>query len=178
MTEVSKREKMKGKVVAELKRFLFIAGYVWLLHTIFEIHRYFVLRQVVPAHVSAFRVGFAGINALVLGKVIATGEILKIGKHTGKRAMLYSVLLKSALFAALLVVFQVVEDIVKGLFHGQSIAESFEIPGGDMLGMVLLGVMLFVALIPLFLFTEVQESIGKEKLRSLMFETTTRADAA
>ncbi|HUO60765.1 MAG TPA: hypothetical protein VMU24_08870 [Candidatus Acidoferrales bacterium] len=182
MQDVSKLQKMKGKAAAELKRFAFIAAYLWVLLVVFEMHRYFVLRQVAPASLSGYRVGFAAINCLVLGKIIATGEILHLGQHTGRRALIVSVLLKSALFAALLVAFQVIEDVAKGLFRGESVAESFKIPGGDALGTIMLAVMVFVVLIPLFLFTTIQESIGREKLHSLMFErtadTTTKADAA
>jgi hypothetical protein len=38
--------------------------------------------------------------------------------------------------------------------------------------------MAFVVLIPLFLFTEVQEAIGKEKLQSIIFHERSKADAA
>jgi hypothetical protein len=38
--------------------------------------------------------------------------------------------------------------------------------------------MAFVVLIPFFLFTEVQQVIGKEKLHSLILQERSKADAA
>jgi hypothetical protein len=47
--------------------------------SLFEIHRFIVLSQANAAVLSGYRLGFAAVNALVLGKVILIGQALHAG---------------------------------------------------------------------------------------------------
>jgi hypothetical protein len=108
------------------------------------------------------------------------GEALHVGERlSGKKLLLYSVLFKSALFAVLVVCLDVVEEIIVGLIHGKSFSASIpRLGGGGLEGVILVSVILFVVLIPLFLLTEVQKAVGKESLRSLVFHERSKNDAA
>jgi hypothetical protein len=146
----------------------------------FEIHRIAVLRAVnYHSAVSGYRIGFAAVNALIMGKVILVGEALHFGERFREKRVIYSALLTSAVFALLAICFNVVEGEIVGLIHGKSIAASIpEMGGGGLEGMALYGIMAFVVLIPFFLFAELQQLIGKDKLHSLILEKRSRADAA
>jgi hypothetical protein len=170
---------VKERAVTELKRFAVIAFYLWALFSLFEIHKYAVLREVNMASLSGYKIGFALVNALIIGKVILIGQVLHVGEQLSEKRLIFSVLFKSAAFALLVLCFDVVEDLIVGLIHGKSLAASIpKLGGGGLEGMLLFCIMAFVVLIPLFLFTEVQEAIGKEKLQSIIFHERSKADAA
>jgi len=50
--------------------------------------------------------------------------------------------------------------------------------GGGLEGIIIYNVMASVVLIPFFLFAELQQSLGKDKLHSLILQKRSRADAA
>jgi hypothetical protein len=167
--------------VTELKNFVAIAAYLWVLFSLFEIHRVVVLRQAHASFLSGsgYRVGFAAVNALVLGKVILLGQAIHAGERLRRTRLIQSVMYKSGVFAFLLVCFDMVEEVIIGLLHGKSIATSIpQLGGGGIVGVSLVGIMVFVVLIPLFLFTELERVIGKDKLHSIILHKDSTANAA
>jgi hypothetical protein len=146
----------------------------------FEIHRYAVLRTVDhSASVSNYRIGFAAVNALIIGKFILIGESLHLGEQFGEKRLIYSVLFKSVMFALFAIACNVVEGVIVSLIHGTSIVESIpQMGGGGLEGMALYGIMGAIVLIPFFLFTEVQQLLGKDRLHSLILQKRSKADAA
>ncbi len=171
--------KVKERAATELKKFAMIALYLWALFSLFEIHKYTVLREFNLSSLSGYKIGFAAINALIMGKVILIGEALHVGEQLREKRLIFSVLFKSAAFALLVVCFDIVEEVIVGMIHGKSLVASIpQMGGGGLEGKALFGVMAFVVLIPFFLFTEVQQAVGKEKLRSIIFHERPKVDAA
>jgi hypothetical protein len=171
----------KKRAVIELKNFVAIAAYLWVLFSVFEIHRVVILRQAHASSLSGlgYRVGFAAVNALVLGKVILLGQALHAGERLRKTRLIHSVLYKSGVFAFLLICFDIGEEVIIGLLHGKSIAASIpQLGGGGVVGVLLVGIMAFVVLIPLFLFTELERVIGKDNLHSIILHNGSTANAA
>lgn len=175
-TQPTRSAKVKERAVTELKKYAAIALYLWVLFSLFEIHRYAVLRQLHIHSLSGYKIGFAAINALIMGKIILIGEALHVGDQLSEKRLIYSVLFKSGAFALLVVCFDVVEEVIVGLIHGKSLVASIpKLGGGGLEGMILFGIMAFVVLIPFFLFTEVQQAVGKEKLQSVIFHERSKA---
>jgi len=141
----------------------------------FEVHRYFVLKELSLTEISGFRIGFALINALILGKVFLVGEALHIGERFRTERLVTLVLLRTAMFTLFLLFFQSIEELIVGLIHGKTAAAS--LPGGFE-RVLMEGCMGFVVLIPFFLYTEVQRVCGEEKVRSLIFGKRPKLDAA
>lgn len=169
------------RALIELKRFVATAAYLWVLLSLFEIHRVVVLRQAhaSPLSGSGYRLGFAVVNAFVLGKVIVLGQALHAGERLKRRRLIQSVLYQSGLFAALLVCFDILEEVIVGLLRGKSFAASIpQLGGGGLIGVLLVGIMAFVVLIPLFLFTELQRAIGQDNLHSIILRNGSKANAA
>jgi hypothetical protein len=178
---ISDQQKLnaKEKALTELKGLIAITLYLWVLFSLFEIHRFAVLREVHLTSISGYRLGFAAVNAFVLAKVILLGETLRVGEQFREKRLIHSVLFKSAIFALLLMSFHIVEEVIVGVIHGKSISASVpQMAGGGLEGKILYGVMAFVLLIPFFLFTEVQRVLGKEKMHWLILEKRSKADAA
>jgi hypothetical protein len=173
--------KIRHRAATELRRFVAIAAYLWVLLSVFEIHRVVVLRQAHASSLSGsgYRFGFALVNALVLGKVILLGQVLHAGERLREARLMHSVMYKAGVFALLLVCFEVVEEVMIGLLHGKSIIASIpQLGGGGVLGVLLLGIMAFVVLIPLFLFTELERVIGKDNLHSIIMHNDSKTNAA
>ena len=173
------KQKVKEKAISEVRRFAAIVSYLWVLLSLFELHRFAVLREVHQTSDSGYRFGLAAINAFVLGKVILIAQDLHLGERFGEKRIVNSALFKSAVFALLLVCFDVLEEVIVGVIHGKSVAASVpQIGGGGLEGKVIVGIIGFVVLIPFFLFTEMQRVLGKGELHSLIFRNRPKADAA
>lgn len=157
---------VKERALHQLKQFLFIFLYLFVLLVVFAMDRSIVLEQ---HNLSFTDYGFALVNALVLGKVILVAEDLHLGRGLEGRPLAYPVLLKSLLFAAVLVSFHILESILKGWWHDRTLLESIsEI--GAFKGIAFLSFMMFVVLIPFFAFREMARVLGPAVLRTLLFE--------
>jgi hypothetical protein len=163
---------LKQKALEEARRMLVITAYLWVLFSVFEVHRVAVLRgQHLP---TSYRIGFSLINALILAKVILVADALHAGKRKAGTTMFAAVMFKSGILAIILVCFNVVEDVMVGLFHGKTLAESVpEVAGGGLEGQLLVGLMIFVVLIPFCAFEELRRAIGQDAFNDLLFRRKT-----
>lgn len=85
---------------------------------------------------------------------------------------------KPLAFSILFLVFDVVEEVVVGVFKGKTIGESIPIiGGGSPTDVVFVGIILAIALMPFFAFSEVGRVIGEPELHSLMFTGGPKAAA-
>jgi fumarate reductase subunit C len=166
---------MSANVFDEVMKFLAIAFYLWVMFGVFALHE-----SVVSAkdHIDYHFYGFAFINALILGKVMLIAEDLHFADWFKDRPLIYPILCKAVAFSILFLVFDVVEEVVVGVFKGKTIGESIPIIGGGSLsGVFFVGIILAVALIPFFAFREVGRVIGERESHSLMFTGGPKAAA-
>jgi fumarate reductase subunit C len=158
---------LKQRVLDEVIKFLAIAFYLWVMFGVFALHE-----SVVSAkdHIDYHFYGFALVNALILGKVMLVAEDLHFADWFKGRPLIYPILCKAVAFSILFLVFDVVEEVLVGVFKGKTIGESIPmIGGGTPSGVFFVGIILAVALIPFFAFREVGRAIGERALHSLMF---------
>ena len=166
---------LKQRVFDEVIKFLAIAFYLWVMFGVFALHE-----SVVSAknHIEYHFYGFALINALILGKVMLVAEDFHFADWFKDRPLIYPILCRAVAFSILFLVFDVVEEVVVGVFRGKTIGESIPIIGGGTLsGVVFVGIILAVALIPFFAFREIGRVIGERELHSLMFTGGPKAAA-
>jgi hypothetical protein len=105
------------------------------------------------------------------------GEDFHVAERLKGKRLFNSILFKSAVYAVLLVCFNVVEEVIVGMWHGKTLAQSIpQVGGGGLEGELIVWTILFVVLIPFFAYTELRRGLGKDHLHSLMF--TKRPDAA
>jgi hypothetical protein len=159
---------MKEKVVHEIRQLVFMFLYLFVWFGLFTIHESIVLGQ---HHISYAPYGFAAVNALILAKVMLVAEDLHLGHRFEDRPLIYPVLFKSLLFAIVFICFHVVEHVIVGLWYGKAILQSMPgFGGGGIEGVFLVGVLMSVALIPFFAFTEISRVLGLAALQSLIFK--------
>jgi hypothetical protein len=158
---------LKAKALHEFVRFATMFAYLWAMFVLFQIHQYVVLAQhQIPF--TQFGVGF--MNALVLAKVMLVADDLRLGDWRGRRPLIYPVLLRSVLFAIVFIVFDVIEKMVIGVYHGKAVAESIETPGGaGILGGIIVAIIIAVALVPFFAFVEVSRLMDPGELARIFF---------
>lgn len=164
---------LKQKAYREMKEFLFIALYLWIVFGMFITYKAVILTQ----HQIDFEAhGIALINALALGKIILIARALHLGERASDEPLIYPTLRQSAIFSVLLACFKILEDIIVGFFHGRTASESLaELFGGTWKGLLIATVFLFVILIPFFGFGELQGILGEGTLGRLFFR---RRDAS
>ena len=169
-----RRTELKKKAISEAKKFAVIVGYLWMLFFLLQLHRVTILREQNPLDPLGFRVGFALINALILGKIILIAEAFHFGERNKGRPLVYEIIFKSVVFSILLVCCDVLEEVLVGVFHKKTIIESIPaLGGGGVEGVLLIGLMMFIVLIPFFSFAEVARVIGEDELRSMIFKGRT-----
>jgi hypothetical protein len=170
-----KKATLKEKAVEEFRLMMLIAAYLAVFFAAFLTYRRLISREF---GVTSFHYGFAIIEALIIAKVILIGKALGLAKKPTGRALIYSALRASVLYAVLVGIFTILEHILDGLLHHKTLAASVHTlldQGVDeILGRT---VVLFVAFIPFFALWELDRVLGERKLFDLFFRSKSRPAA-
>jgi hypothetical protein len=162
---------IKQKGLKEGRRLLWIFVYLWVLLGLFAAHKSIVLND--PDFF--YHQGFAFINAWLLAKVMLTAEMLHIADSLKHRPVIYPIVLKSAVFSTILISFYLIEEVLVGMWHGKTVTESLPaIGGGGLEGILVVGIIMFVVLMPFFALGEIARDIGDGKLYELFFVRRTK----
>jgi hypothetical protein len=157
--------------VREARKLVVIFLYLWVLFGLFALHKSILL----PDAGILYGQGFAMVNAFVLAKVMLIADNLHVGENFETRPLIYPVLFRSALFAIILVCFDLIEEVVVGTLRGKTVSESIDaIGGGTLEGILSVGVIIFVVLIPFFAFREMTKVVGNREMRDLLFVRRTK----
>jgi len=135
---------------------------IWVVLALLGLHRTIVLEQ---AHLDYRAQGFALLNALMLAKAMLVADDLGLGDRYTDRPLIYSVFWHCAAFTVILICFHVAETAASAWLRGKPVAE--DIAGG--MGEVLaVAAIVFVMLIPFFMFSEIGRVVGADKLWHLL----------
>ena len=151
----------------QLKEFLLIALYLWVVFGLLVMFKSVVLAE---HHIDFAYHGFAIINALALAKVMLTAKDLHLGEKFNEAPLIYPTLLKSALFTLVMACFKILEDAAIGLYHGQSFHQSIaDLGGGTWKAILTLALLLFAVLVPFVGYGELGRVLGEGKLERFFF---------
>ncbi len=165
--DAAAKAELKKKAKHELKELLVIFSYLAFFFCALVTYNMLLLHQL---HVEYWSYSFALINALVITKVIMIGEYAHVGKRGESRSLLVSALWKAFVYSWLVFAFHVVEEIIKRLIHGDSVATaSREVRIDELLARSLI---VFCTFIPLFAFREFRRVMGEEEFQALLFKKT------
>jgi hypothetical protein len=161
------RAGLKSKALHEAKEFFWIFVYLWLCFGVFILYKSLILAE---HQIDYAGYGLALVKALVLGKVILVAEGLHLADRHKDKPLIYPTLYKSVVFFVLLVLFSILEKVVRGFFEHKAITESLSELGGGSLPAILAGALvMFVVLVPFFAFREIGRVLGQNKLYDLFF---------
>ena len=161
----------KKRALDELRNLSITVLYIWILLSVFTLHREIVLANYHINYSAKF--GFAFINAVILAKFMWLGEILHAGKKAAGKALLYSTLWNSALFTVFLMVCHLLEEALVKVWHGQSFAASFSETVADPRDIFAPMLVVFVVLIPFFFAKGLIEILGKDEIKRLLLKDNT-----
>jgi len=166
----------KKRVLNELRKLSITVIYLWILLSVFTLHREIILASYHINYSAKF--GFAFINAVILAKFMWLGEILHVEKKAAGKALLYSTLWNAALFAFILMVCHLVEEALVKVWHGHSFAASFFEAVADPRAMFATMLLMFVVLTPFFFAKGLIEILGKDEIKRLLLKAHTEGSAA
>lgn len=161
--------KIRERAIEEVRQFLVMFLYLWILFGMFALYQRILLRQ---EGVSFTAQGFALVNALVLAKVMLIAEDLRVGHWLKPRPLIFPILGESFIFTVVFICFHILEHLAIGLFKGETLRASVPvIGGGGLAGLVSVAVIFFVALIPFFGFRNLSRELGPDRLNAMLFGT-------
>lgn len=158
---------LKKKIVNEIVEYLLNVCYLAIVFAAFTEYR----RLLLDAHDIIYtNYGVAVIEALILGKVIMIGEMIRLGRGLEQKPLIYPTLYKTLVFIVFIGVFKVIEHMIKGLWEGGGVTvgliELSEKWSQDLLANSLV---VFVAFVPFFAVKELGRVLGKDKIGALFF---------
>ena len=92
-----------------------------------------------------------------------------MGAWLRRRPLIYPIIASSLFLTVLFICFHLIEKVVIGLIHGESVAESVPAVGGGYVGVLCVALILFVSLIPFFAFRFVGRELGADRLNAMLF---------
>lgn len=114
--------------------------------------------------------GVSIVKALLLAKFVMLGKALKVGEHRADSPLIWPTLHKTFAFLLLLIALTIVEEVVVGLFHHRSIADSLGELFGRRLEETLASILiLLLVLIPYFAFLMLARALGEGRLVKMFF---------
>jgi hypothetical protein len=177
MTNVSPaKASVRKRATDELKEFLVISAYLYVCFTALAYLKFAILR----AHGIDFApFGFAAAKALICAKFMSIGHVLHLGDRHKDRALIWPTLYKSFVFLVFLLILNVLEEILVGLLHHHTLADSVaDFAGGTLDQLIATSVVVLLILIPFFAFRTLGEVVGERNLTRVFFEPRRRADRA
>ncbi len=161
------KRNFKERAKHQISEFAVMFFYLWIMFGMLAVHESIILAQ----HQIDFEShGLAFINALVFAKVMLIAEDMHLGRRLEDQPLVYSIIFKSVLFAIALICFHIVEHVVIGMLHGRTMAESIaEVGANKLKGIISLGIMGTVVLVPFFVLREISRVMGEDRFWSLFF---------
>jgi len=162
------KPRFKERALVEFKRFLLVFLYLWVVFGLLSIHKSLVLSE---RHLDAQEHAFAFINAWVFAKVLLIGEHFNLGARFSHKPLTYPILYKCFVFTVVLIFFHIVESVLVGVWHGHTVADSMPpLIGWSPKGLLAVGAMCFILLLPFFGFREIARVLGRSEMRALLLQ--------
>jgi hypothetical protein len=113
--------------------------------------------------------GLAAGKALLLAKFMLIGDKLQLGENRRPRSRINVIIHKSALFFLFIIGLSVVEEVIIGLLHDRSAADTLVGLGHGRLGEIMAAsLLLFLVLIPYFAYREIDSMLGEGTLLEML----------
>jgi hypothetical protein len=166
-TETTAKATLPQRAVHELKEIAILTAYLYVTLGAVILMKAAVLHD---AGVSFTPWGIAAVKALVLAKFMLIGKAMNVGERYTDRPLIWPTLYKAFAFLVLLVVLTVIEEVVVGLFHNQSVAASLgELTGARLYETIAGIIIMLLVLIPYCAIGVLSEALGEGRLARMFF---------
>lgn len=159
----------KQRIVQEVKNLAVVLIYLWVFLTVFELHQAIVLSEHNIEYNLAEGLVFALVNAWILAKFVVIGEGLGVGRRWHTKPLWQSILVKSAIFAVILMGCHLVEEALSRIWRTKSFAAGFpDVSLKAVMDGLTLTLIIFIVLIPFFTAREFRRILGKDLLEAAL----------
>lgn len=150
----------------EFRKYLLVSVYLWVCFAVLTLYKAAALEA---EGIDWAPLGFAVIQALVIGKFILIGDALKAGHKSTEHPLLHRVAWRTLAMLGVLIIFKVLEEVIVALIHGKALGSLLEEivarPFWVNLAPVLL---MLLILVPMITATEIHRTVGAERFRALL----------
>lgn len=156
---------VKERARDELRNYAIVSGYLFVCFAVLWFYETtWTDDQAVMAKLTAVVV-----KALVFGKFILLGEAVGVGRGSLGPHLLASILGKSLQFLVLLIVLTVAEEILVGMYHGETFSRTMAgFEQRTMLQILAKCLLALLILLPLIAAKEFSRTLGPGRLRALL----------
>lgn len=163
-TTISKKQRFKEEMI----KYALISVYLYVCFSVLILYKAAILKG---QGIDWLPYGVAVIQALVLGKVILIGDVLSIGNLEQKNPLLHRIAWKTLAMVTFLFVFKVTEELVVGLYHGESMSEIWAaLTAHSGIEIIAPIAMMSLVLVPLITATETSRMLGSRRLRDYLLK--------
>ncbi|RTL48625.1 MAG: hypothetical protein EKK40_17250 [Bradyrhizobiaceae bacterium] len=114
--------------------------------------------------------GFSAVKALLCAKFVSLGRIFHVGERFKSKPLIWPTLYRSFVFLLLILFLNALEEVVVGLIHRRTVADSLsEIGGGHLDELIATSFVGFLILVPFFAFHVLAERVGEHNLVRAFF---------
>ena len=156
----------------EMQSYVIISLYLWICLSVVLLHH----KSLMGADgLTLLFFSSAAIKALILGKFILIGRVIRFEEIIKYKVLWHRILWKSLATLLLLQIFTIFEELVTGLVHGSAIADTIaELMARGWLQWVSPSLVMLLVLIPLIAFEQIDISMGKGSLRRILLSRSPR----
>lgn len=155
------------RLLEELRRYALVSTYLFVCFSVLLLFR----DSASGMEQGGLNYGLALVKALVLGKFLLIGDIIKAGSRADAQPLLHRVLWKSLAMLVVLIVLVCIEELVVGWFHDQTLAQTVrEFRERRWLQDLAPILMMLLVLIPLVGISEIYRQLGPDKFRALWLD--------
>jgi hypothetical protein len=166
-TETTAKATLGQRAVHEFKELAILTVYLYVTIGAVILYKTAVLHG---QGISFVPWGIAIVKALLLAKFMLIGRAMKIGERYTDRPLIWPTLYKAFALLVLLVVLTIVEEVVVGLIHHQSIAASLGELFCPRLEETMASILiLLLVLIPYCAIGSLSEALGEGRLARMFF---------
>lgn len=161
--------KTKQKIIHEVQQYAMLTGLLTIFFCAFTIYRRLSFGETA---ITYFYFGYSVIESMILAKILLLGKYLKLGQRFQNQPLIVPTLYKAFIFCLFVLIFQIAEHFVVGLFSGKTLAivysEFYSRFVSDHLGRLPI---YFVTFALLFALAEIGSVIGENKMLDLFFKS-------
>ena len=157
----------KQKIASEMVAYWISVLYLAVFFGMFFTYQRLILAQ---HQINYGEYGIGIIKALVLAKIIMLGDMLRIARGFEARPLVYPTLFRSFAFSLWVLLFVILEHMIRGVFQGKGLAGGFEeFLQRDKYELFARSLVVFFAFIPFFAVRELGQVLGRGKIHELFF---------
>ena len=150
----------------EFRKYLLVSLYLWVCFAVITLYKAAALEA---EGIDLAPLGFAIVQALVIGKFILIGDALKAGHKPSDHPLLHRVAWRTLAMLGVLIVFKLLEEVVVALVHGEPLGGLVEEIVSRPVWVTIAPVLLMLLiLVPMITATEIHRTVGAERFRALL----------